>query len=86
MGEANTAFDEQTKGQASATEKELKQEAVASREEIANYLSAKQAADSQEARAVFAEITRADSQKEEEVRSLLDALQTAQAAIAQSQA
>ena len=81
MGEANRAFEEQAKGHAAATEK-LKQEAVASREEIASYLSAKQAADSPEARAVFADMSRRDSIEEEEVRGLLAALQTAQAAIA----
>mgnify|MGYP002810272714 CR=1 FL=1 len=54
MGETNKAFEEQTRGHAEATDV-LKQAAGASREEIASYLSAKQAADIQEARTVIAE-------------------------------
>ena len=85
VGEANRAFEELANGHAAATEK-LQQEAIASREEFESYSSAKQSAESQEARAVIADISRADSLREEEVRRLLAALQTAQTAIAQSQA
>ena len=76
MGEANRAFEEQAKGHAATTEK-LKQEAIASREEIANYLSAKQTAESLEARDSIAEMLRASSLREEEVGRLLAALQSA---------
>jgi hypothetical protein len=83
LGETKKAFEEQARGHAEATDV-LKQEAVASREEIVNYLSANQAAEDRDARDAVAEMKRRDSLREEEVGRLMHALQSAQAAIAQS--
>jgi sarcosine oxidase delta subunit len=78
MGEANTALEVQAKGYAAAATK-LTQEANAGREEIANYVVAKERADKRyleqwvAASDTIAAMSRARDSTDEEVKRLLDA-------------
>ncbi len=89
IGEVNKALDVQAKGYAAAATK-LTQEAKAGREEIANYVVAKETAETRyQEQWVAASDTIADrdcDSKDEEVRRLSGRLNTAQTSIAQNQA